>query len=199
MPWNPDYATVTELADFTDADEALESARLGLAVATASRAVDDATNRQFGKVAAPEERFYAGRWNRRRCRWWVPIDDLADAAGLVLEVAGVAVTAFTLEPVNALAEGKVYERLVFDPSAGTFPDGREPDVSVTASFGWPAVPDTIKEATLLQASRFFARRQSPYGIAGSPELGSEIRLLARADPDVAVAVRSFVRDRVKIG
>ena len=37
------------------------------------------------------------------------------------------------------------------------------------------------------------RKGSPYGIAGSPDLGSELRLLAKLDADVAVLLRSFVR------
>ena len=44
-----------------------------------------------------------------------------------------------------------------------------------------------------EASRWFARRNSPYGIAGSPEMGSELRLLAKLDPDVAVMLAGKVR------
>jgi hypothetical protein len=57
------------------------------------------------------------------------------------------------------------------------------------------VPSAVKLATRLQASRFMARRDSPYGVAGSPDAGSEIRLLSRVDPDVAVALRGFSRPR----
>jgi hypothetical protein len=46
----------------------------------------------------------------------------------------------------------------------------------------------VEQATLLQASRFHARRFSPYGVAGSPELGSELRLLAKLDADVELAL-----------
>jgi hypothetical protein len=199
MAWKPDYVTVTELANFVKADEAVEDFELGLAVTAASRAVDDATNRQFGKVAAPQERFYTGKVNYRRGRWYASIDDLTDTTGLVVSINGTAVTSYTFEPVNALAEGKAYERIVFGTDAEASPDGFEPDISITASWGWSAVPDTIKEATLLQGSRFFARRESPYGVAGSPSIGSEVRLLARADPDVAVMVHDYIRDRVTVG
>ena len=53
------------------------------------------------------------------------------------------------------------------------------------------VPDGVKVATLLQAARYFKRRESPYGIAGSPEMGSEMRLRAELDPDVINLVRPF--------
>lgn len=61
-----------------------------------------------------------------------------------------------------------------------------------ASFGLVDVPAVVRQACLIQASRLFARKNSPYGIAGSPEAGSEMRLLDRIDPDVS-ALLSGVR------
>jgi hypothetical protein len=46
---------------------------------------------------------------------------------------------------------------------------------------------------LLQASRLDFRRVAPAGVAGSPETGSEVRLLARVDPDVAVSLKDYIR------
>jgi len=60
------------------------------------------------------------------------------------------------------------------------------------------VPTTVKQATLLQASRVFARREAPFGVAGSPDMGSELRLLEKVDPDVAVMLVPYVRNRVKV-
>lgn len=199
MPWAPSYITTTELADFVRADQVIEESRLLLAVEAASRAVDDATNRQFGKEPAPVLRSYVGRVNSRICRWWAPIDDLQDMTGLVVEIGGVAVTDFRFEPVNAGPDGKPYTRIVFGPDAEATPNGTDPDIDMTAPWGWDSVPGTVKEATLLQGSRFFERMKSPFGVAGSPELGSELRLLERADPDVAVMVQKYTRDRVTIG
>jgi hypothetical protein len=42
----------------------------------------------------------------------------------------------------------------------------------------------------MQASRIFSRRQSPFGIAGSPDLGT-VRLSARLDADVEALLRPF--------
>jgi hypothetical protein len=41
---------------------------------------------------------------------------------------------------------------------------------------------------LIQSSRIFVRRQSPFGIAGTPELGT-VRLTSRLDPDVEALLR----------
>jgi hypothetical protein len=126
----------------------------------------------------------------------VELDDLHDSAALTVENEdGEAIDVYTLEPVNAAFKGKPYERLVVDPDSTAKPTSEAHGVTATsANWGWDAVPVPVEQATLLQASRFHARRFSPYGVAGSPEQGSELRLLAKLDPDVAVALGGgFVR------
>lgn len=193
MVWAPDYVTTSELADFLRIGDADDNVELGFAVTAASRSVDNHTNRQFGQVAVAEERRYTAEWDRRRRRWVVTIDDLQDVTGLDVQVDAGQITAFTLEPVNAAEKGKAFTLLVVDPDSAVKPTGEEHEVAISALWGWTAVPATVKQATLLQASRFHARRFSPYGIAGSPDTGSEMRLLARVDPDVAVALSDYVR------
>ena len=56
----------------------------------------------------------------------------------------------------------------------------------TTSVQFDPVPSSVKLAVLLQASRWVKRREAPFGIAGSPEMGNELRLLAKLDPDVMV-------------
>lgn len=199
MAWAPDYITGTELGNYmsiTDPD-AVETVELQLAATAASRAVDKATNRQFGLVAAPEERFYTAWVDWVAGRWVVDVDDVQTMAGLVVEVGDLGpTTAYTLEPVNAAAKGRPWERLVFDEDSSVLPVGDRHEISVVARWGWSVVPSTIPLATKLQGSRFHSRRDSPYGIAGSPDTGSEQRLSARADPDVRVMLTSYRRLRM---
>lgn len=208
MVWAPDYVTAPELKAFLRIDTAdtVDDAQLAFAITAASRAVDRTTNRQFGQVAAPEARLYTPRYDCSRLgstwptgRWLVQIDDLMDAAGLTVTTAAGTVTLFVKEPVNAVVTGKPWTRLVIDPASATVPKGTDNEVTVTGKFGWSAVPPTIKQATLLQASRLFKRRDAPFGVAGSPDAGSEVRLLARIDPDVAVTLRPYVRKRLAVG
>lgn len=195
MTWAPDYITATDLADYMRIGDTVDDVELALAVTAASRAIDLQCNRQFGKVAAAEERFYTPDYDYGRGAWWLCIDDLQSVTNFALEVDDTAVTDYTLEPRNAAAEGKPWTRLYFGDDAEVEPDGTASQASVTAIWGWTAVPSAVKLATRLQASRFMARRDSPYGVAGSPDAGSEIRLLSRVDPDVAVALRGFSRPR----
>lgn len=196
MVWKPDYITLEQLRNFaTRSSETVDDEFLTIAAGAASRAVDRHTGRQFGKSDASQARRYTARWNRRRCRWVVTIDDLYSAAGLAVAVPDGAVTVFELEPVNALADGKVYEQLVIEPESANLPTGRvKHEVTVTTDkWGWPSFPTAVVEGTLLQGSRLASRRDSPYGVAGSPDEGSEVRLLAKVDPDVAVSLTDYRR------
>lgn len=198
MAWAPDYATTAELKAQLRISDTADDAQLALAITAASRAIDTHTGRQFGSVTATE-RFYTARYDRNRCRWVVPIDDLMSVTSLdpqVQDADGVDVGAiddYTLEPRNAAADARPWTQLVVRAGSTYVPTGRMDEVAITALWGWTSVPTPVKEACLLQASRFHARRDSPFGIAGSPDLGSELRLLARVDPDVAVALRPYVR------
>lgn len=198
MAWAPDYVTAAEMRAFLRIADADDDVQIGVAIAAASRAIDRHTNRQFGVVASAEERFYTGHYDRRRCRWVVEIDDLMSTTGFDPQVQDVngtdlgAVT-YTLEPRNAAAKGRPWELLVVKPDSTYVPTGLTNECAFTGLWGWTSVPTTVKQACYLQASRFLARRDSPYGIAGSPDVGSELRLLARLDVDVATSLGSYMR------
>lgn len=182
MAWAPAYAAVEDLQHYIGIDDNNDDAELVFALAAASRAIDRATNRQFGKVASAEQRWYPVERCATGTGWTVAIDDLMDTAGL--SPTG------TLLPRNAVQKGRPYTSLRLSEKPDTDDDGL---AAVTGVWGWSAIPDPVVQACLLQANRFFVRRHSPYGIAGSPDTGSEMRLLSRVDPDVAVALGPYIR------
>lgn len=209
MAWQPDYCTVDEFAAYATIPDDADDTQIGQAVAAASRAVDRTASpegwRQFGLVAAPEARYYTARWSLERGTWLVPIDDLMTVTGLVVEFDSAAdgtyadaITAHRLLPVNAAPKGRPWTCLEVLSSSDVTPDCTADAVRVTARWGWTDVPDPVVQATMLQASRLLARRNAPFGIAGSPESGSEMRLLARVDPDVAVSLVDFRRRKLVV-
>lgn len=201
MTWAPDYVTVEELAEELRISDAVDDATLARAISAASRAVDRATGRQFGNTGTPvQARYYTARWSATLGRWVVPIDDVQTAAGLLVATDPdddgtyeALVDAYAMRPVNAAANGKPWTAIVVHPSSTTTVTDADAGVEVRATFGWTAIPDVVISATLLQAGRFAVRRDSPYGIAGSPDTGSELRLLAKVDPDVAVMLSGVTR------
>lgn len=197
MAWQPDYITDVELSAYARITDDVDDVEIANAITGASRAIDGHTNRQFGLLAALAQFSYTAWPDYERGRWVVTIDDLMTAVGLVVATpSGGVTTAFTLEPENNLAMGKPWTRIVFDVDSSVHPvssDGYK--TLVTARYGWTAIPVPVVLASKLQASRFLSRRESPYGVAGSPEQGSEMRLLSRVDPDVGVSLRGYVRPR----
>lgn len=200
MAWAPDYCTAAELRQFVRISDGADSSALDGAIAAASRAVDRFANRQFGVLSVAAARYYTGRYDSSRCRWVVDIDDLMTTTSLVVAVDddadltyGGTVTDYRTVPLNAAANARPWTQLVFNATSTVLPTSTVDEVKVTALWGWTAVPTAVKTATLLQASRFLARRDSPYGISGSPETGGELRLLARLDPDVEMALGPYRR------
>jgi hypothetical protein len=201
MAWSPDYATTADLRAFMRIGDNEDDAVLTSAITAASRAVDQATNRQFGLVAAPEPRDYPPRFDVRSRRWMIDVDDVMTTVGLTAHVDLDGDQTFTHEitdygllPSNSANRARPWTTLVVQRASTVQPrDPTVDQVRVTARWGWTTVPDAIRNATLLQASRLVTRRDSPFGVAGSPDMGSELRLLAKVDPDVEVTVRPYRR------
>lgn len=195
----PDYVTLDEMRThlrISNVADLEADLILALAIGAASRAVDRATDRQFGVLAAAAPRYYQPVFSEAHGRWLAHIDDLMSTSGIVVKADldadatyEATVTDYRLWPLNAASDGMPWTEMVF----GGFAGSHRGSVEITAIWGWTSIPDTVRNATLIQASRFFKRRDSPYGVAGSPEMGNELRLLARVDPDVAVMLQSYRR------
>lgn len=194
-PWAPDYVTTAEFDTYARVGDTNDDAVFASLITAASRAVDRRCNRQFGQLAAPAARTYRrpAVYDRRSGLHLLAVDDFFTLTGLTISQAGGSAVAYassgaTAWPDNAPADGKPWTHLAFT----TCPYG---PVVVVAQWGWASVPAQVPAATKLQTSRFAARRDSPYGVAGSPTDGSETRLLARLDPDVAVMLAGLGRQR----
>jgi hypothetical protein len=197
------YATLAELKGFVSipAGDTADDTTLQLALDAAAAQVDQFCDRTFAADAAPTTRFYTVTDTGL-----LSVDPISTVTGLVVatddnadgtyETTWTVGTDFRLEPINAAAWGEPWTRLV---ALGTrwFPRIQwRPGVSVTARFGWPGgtPPAPVKQAALLQAARLWKRKDAPFGVAGSVEFGSEVRLLAKLDPDVESLLRPYRRN-----
>jgi len=179
------------------------------AIAGSSRGIDNRCGfprRRFYRDKDVSARLFAvaerGRYDRCTGEWVFDVDDLASTTDLALAtsmdgttwttVAASAVTPCGQDgdrnaPGNmqAVCELRSY-------GAAWWAGGRL--ARVTERWGWPAIPDTISEAALLQTSRLFARRNSPEGVLGNAEWG--IARVSRLDPDVRAMIGDYVLDGI---
>jgi hypothetical protein len=164
------------------------------AIDSAEEAIESYCNRRFYQSGTAEVRYYTAEDAAH-----VLIDDLSTLASLKTDDNGDGTfeTTWTaserlLAPYNASADGKPYTSIeVSVDVARTFPRLRRA-VEVTGTFGWPAVPDRVVQATLIQAQRLLKRaRSSPMAIETVSIDGTPIRLRNKLDPDVEVMLGSL--------
>ena len=186
------YATLAQVKSALRITDSVDDTMLEMAIESASRAIDQYTNRNFYN-AGTAVRYYAPSNSLN-----VVIDDLISITKLesmnddeqVYDTTWDA-DDYQLEPLNGIADGfeQPYTniRAIGDYVYQTL-DG-EATVKVTGVWGWSATPIQVTQATVIQASRIFKRLDSPLGII-SGEYGS-MRVGAMLDPDVRQLVDSL--------
>jgi hypothetical protein len=199
MTWAPDYVTASDVANYLGDDvmAAADMAVYARFATSASRAIDRVCNRQFGKVVGSTTRVYRRMpaYSVTHGLWLLDIDDLFDATGMTVNGSAYA-TYGTLLPDDAPLWGRPWTHLgLISPPIMSYPGAPITFTLVSPSFGWSAVPAQVPDAALVQCARWNFRRDAPAGVAGSPDQGSEIRLLSKLDPDVATKLLGLVRPR----
>lgn len=204
MAWEPDYITSDELKTevripLTDTQDDALIARV---ITSASRSVDLYTKRQYGATATAEARYYSPWFDEDLNRWVAYIDDIMTVAALAVAIdddddntfsASLTSSEYVLLPRNAAQKSRPWTRISILNSAHSQPLRRPESLRITATYGWTSVPVTIKNATMLQASRYFDRRNSPYGVEGKPDNNSDQELLQELDPDVELMLKGYRR------
>ena len=188
------YCTLSDLKTSLAIEDIQDDTALEAAILTASRMVDDYTGRFFykdGTTVAPVTRYYTPN------DWWIcntddfiSLNEIATDENFNQSYTTVwSATDYMIEPINNPRRGWPFTRILAIGSY-LFPRLYPQTVRIKAVWGWTSIPNEIQMATKLQASRLFIRRQSPFGIAGTPDLGT-VRLSSRLDPDVEALIRPF--------
>lgn len=186
------YTTLNDVKAALNLEDSIDNAALEMAIATASRQIDDYCGRFFykdGTVEVPATRYYTPT-----DYWVLPVDDFVSISEIATDdyfdrsySTVWTATDSMLEPVNNPSRGWPLTRLLAVGSY-LFPWNLPQSVRVKGIFGWSAVPYEVKTAAKIQASRLFLRNQSPFGIAGNTDLGT-VRLAAKLDADVEALLR----------
>jgi hypothetical protein len=189
-------AAIGTAITLTDVSNAEDDATIEIQIEAASRAVDHFTHRRFWANSQDESRTYTPEWFD--C-FYCP-DDILSITTLATDRNGDGVyetvwaaSDYVLGPANATLDGKPYTK-IGTPQNGnySFPKARNA-LKLTGKFGWAAVPSLVKDATLLQASRWYERRNAPFGVVAITEAGA-VTLKNDLDPDVQVMLKSVARN-----
>jgi len=184
------YTTLAELKTFLGINGNADDARLELAIEAASRAIDAECSRQF--YATTLTRYFTPM-APLRCDL---DDDLHVVTSIAIDKTGLsnyttlAGSDYELDPtetpyrINWIAPG----------STEAFPVDARRGVRVIGAWGYCATgshPQAITRACLILATRYFKRKDAPFGVIGTPELGF-LRVTAR-DPEVRALLNSYRR------
>jgi hypothetical protein len=192
------YTTLADVRNGLQIEDSVDDQDIQMAILSASRMIDDYCQRSFfqqGTIALPEIRYYSAI-----NPWYLEIDDLVEPTELKTRANQSGPfdenwnldTDVMYEPVNNPTKGWPVTRLLAIQTY-VFPYFFPQTVRLTGVFGWKEVPYEVQLACKIQASRLFIRKQSPFGIAGSVELGT-VRLNSRLDPDVEILLKTFRRN-----
>jgi hypothetical protein len=207
MPLGDSYATLAQLKAYmkgsVDEDVTMYDAILTDALASVSREMETHCNRQFNSAAAATARTYGSveiftLREGATLTNWVAVDDFYDAATLIVQSGGVTWSAsdYILLPRNGVVSGQTgwpyYEIYVSDGSRLSFDPA---STSVTAKWGWTAVPAPVKQACLILAAETFQLKDAPFGVAGLDQFGV---IRVRDNRMAAAKLAPYVRDPILV-
>lgn len=202
------YATLAqvrlELGGTYAVGDTSDDSMIELSIEAASRQIDGYCDRRFWQDSTVTAReFFA---DSPAC---CEVDDISTATGLIVKLDdagdgtfGTTVTVstdFILLPVNAADNTPVEPyteiRLVENYSFPRPGNGR-PGVQVTAKFGWPAVPDNVEKACIIQAVQLFKAKDAAFGVAALGEMGGGLRVRAGLNPIAQALVDRYAKPAV---
>lgn len=190
------YCTPAELKSRIGQTGTIDDSEILLACQGASREIDNICGRYFWRGTAT--RTYVPDQPRKQ-----KIDDIVSVTSLKVDQDGDGVyedtwtsgTDYRLTPYNPAAAGITWPYTGFRATGSkTLPQsvtGQPEDViQITGVFGWPAVPDDVKQAALIAAADLFKMKDAPFGIAGINELGA---MQVRGNAKIMALLDGYVR------
>lgn len=191
------YATLADLKATLGITDRVDDTELESAIEAASRQIEAhcGRGRKFWQDTSAVARTYYPRTSRL-CY----VDDISTKTGLVVKADtgddGTFATTLTIDddfivqPINADVESPVRPWtcvVLLSGSATAFTSNTSgrPFLEVTAQFGWPAVPEAVRRACLIQAKSIFKSQDATFGsfalsIDGQPQRVPSFDPIARA-------------------
>jgi hypothetical protein len=163
------YLSNETLKAFTNSTIVADADAYTAAIAAAEQQIDNACQRRFEVASSASARTFRPIPGSN-VLW---LDDFTTLTSLVENGTTLTAADFVLEPLNnrtAAGETRPYNRAI--RYTGTwYYDGPKPTVTVTAAWGWAAIPPGAIEACKVVAKAFLEGRDIRFGLAGFSEGG----------------------------
>ena len=169
------YCTLADVKAALRITDTVDDALIENSITAASRMIDQYCNRYFYSGSPGEVRYFKAN-DAFNC--WI------DDCQTVTQVKTAQSNPITYNQVWSSSDfqtipANTYANGAYQPITGLiavynyfFPTWQDSNlVQVTGTWGWPSVPEPIKFATIIQASRLFKRLESPLGVAGVSDIG----------------------------
>lgn len=201
MPITNGYCTLAEFKERfypNDAhDDIVDDKTVEAIITAVSREIDGYCQRRFWKNTAAETRYFTSKWgNLLEMADAVSITGVStDDAGDRLYSTSLAATDYDLEPYNATLDGEPYTRMRITPNSSKAFMTSQKGNKLAGIFGWPSIPQPVNEACLIQSIRLFKRKDAPFGVVGSMEMG-QMMTITKLDPDVQLLLEPYVKHKV---
>ena len=194
------YIDPDELREYIGSDTSQFQTVIDTLCTVASRSVESICDRNFTQDTSATAQYFDPR------TWYCcEVDDISTTNGLLVATdddgSGNYSTSWTLntdyflEPVNQrqgpisgwpYTELTVLQTKVFRKQSLNL----RPLVKVTAQWGWAAVPEPVKQATLIAAARLFKMKDAPDGFVGLDGWGP---VRVRENPEVKALLGPFMK------
>ena len=168
----PRYVTVAELKDYLRNEKATEDdAFYEDAIETAEMAIDNDCNRKFVLATSSTARVVAPHRRSPVLR----VYDCTAVASITENGSTVSASDYQLEPLNGLSgagETVPYEQVRRKLSLPWYWNHDEATITVTATWGWAAIPSMIVEACKIGAKAVIDGRDVRLGLVGLADGGA---------------------------
>lgn len=179
------------------------------AINGASRLIDKICGRHFWQDDSATIKYYTPI-----NEFYLEVDDISTTTGLIVQLDTTddgtydttltLDTDFVLKPFNPQVH-KISNTTYTYPqtelhilttrSSERFDNLIIKNVKITAKFGWSAIPEAISQATLLQASRLFKRKDAPFSVFGNEQTG-QVELFSKIDQDALMLIKGYIKHKL---
>ena len=180
------YCTLAEVKAALRLNDAIDDTLIENSVEGASRRIDGYCGRFFYNTTNAVKFFASDAYR-------LAVPDISSTSGLIVqtddngdgsfETTWTLNTDYILEPTDAALQSRPYRRITAT-GGKTFPMFYIPQdagVQVTATWGFPSIPDDVREACVLLSMRQFARYNAALGVMAFGDMAVSVRSV---DPDV---------------